>query len=259
MNIFESLNFNEESLTKFLEGQAKSKGVLSRSKHEILERVEVLYRPFRKITWSLEKLRNSEQCTSVSYIDEVMSPIVGDRDHRFLLWRPRYANLKVLNSEDVKQQYSENTSLEAIQNVIDELILNRWRGQELDEELRPTLRSLQADPLAAIALIIPRSPYGMKREEELIQERKELHSFVLASSLVTNCSQKDIVVSAEIGDSVSVETLVARYRDTSTEESRLLFLEMSGADSLQGAKKQGSALSRVCTLYANAEVLFQNV
>ncbi|MFW9787354.1 MAG: hypothetical protein ACFFE2_08995 [Candidatus Thorarchaeota archaeon] len=249
MKVFESLNFNEEELTRFLEEKAKSHGLLSRSKTENLEYVDIVHRPFTKVTLNLESLKGSEQYTSISYIDEWMSSVVSERDHRLLLWRPRYANLMVLDREEVKQESHDDASVEAIQSIIDELILYRWNGQELDDELVPKLRSLQADPLSVIALIVPRSPFGLKREEKLIQERKELHSFVFASSLMTNCSPKDIIVSSVIGDSVSVKTVVARYRNVSTDEVRLSFLELSGASSLSDAQKQGGALSRACQLY----------
>ncbi|MFW9805534.1 MAG: hypothetical protein ACFFFK_02235, partial [Candidatus Thorarchaeota archaeon] len=172
------------------------------------------------------------------------------------LWRPRLASFDI---EDVNEDIVEIDNTESIQQVVDDLILHRWNGQELDDELRPKLRSLQADPLTTITLIVPRSPYGLKREEKILAERSEIHSYVIASSLVTNCSTKDIILSSEIENRVYVETVSAEFRNLLDNSSRMLFLEIPGSDSLQDAQKSGKALTRICELYPDCiEIITQS-
>ncbi len=256
MKIFEAPDYSRNTLTKFFEGQARKEGVFSKRNLETLESIKILLRPFRKISWKLKSTSDSKERTSISFIDEQLSSVISDSDHRFLLWRPRYANLRILELEESNEECIECENTDAIQQLIDDLILHRWNGQELDDELRPKLRTLQADPLSAIALIVPRSPYGLRREEAILVERKEVHSFVLASSLVTNCSPKDIMTAGEIGERVFVKTIAAEYHDTSGHDTRLLILETSGTNSLRDAKKSGAALTRICNLYSNCSGIF---
>ena len=72
---------------------------------------------------------------------------------------------------------------------------------------------------------------------------------MLASSLVTNSDPKDIMVEAEIGERVFVQTIVAQYRDLLKNENRFLFLETPGSESLQDSRKSGKALARISELY----------
>ena len=249
MKVFEDPDYSDEDFTKYLEGQIRKEGIITKRDLETLEGIQVVQRPFRRITLELEDATGSKEKRSNSYIDEQMSSVIIDGDHRFLLWRPRYENLKILETDDNTVSYSGIDNTEAVKNVVDELVLHRWKGQELDEELRPKLRNLQADPLSAIALIVPRSPHGLKREEKILADRKEIHSFILASSLVTNCTAKDIMVSAEVGERVFVKTIVAEYRNIMDDSMRLLLLEAPGAGSLRETQKSGAALARICSLY----------
>jgi len=249
VKVFEAPDYNIEALTKYLEGQIRKEGIIKKRNLETLEDIRVVLRPFRRIIWELESASESERKRSISYIDEQLSSSISDSDHRFLLWRPRYSDLGLVEKDTSEVCYSRIDNTEAVEKVVEDLIFHRWNGQTLDAELRPKLRSLQADPLSAIALIIPRSPYGLKREETILAERKEIHSFVLASSLVTNCSPKDIMVSAEVSERVFVKTFTAVFRDGSHDTVRLLHLETPGSASLRDAQKSGLALTRLCKLY----------
>jgi hypothetical protein len=254
VKVFEAPEYSKDELTKFFEREIKKEGLLSKKKLETLDSVQVIHRPFRRIKFELDTTTGPK--TSVSFIDEQLSSSISDGDHRFLLWRPRLADYGISDSE-VASQEGDNT--DAINEVVDELILHRWNGQELDDELRPKLRSLQADPLTTIAFIIPRSPHGLKREETILAERTEIHSFVVASSLVTNSSPKDIMISAEIGEQVHVKTIVAEFRNVATNGTRLLCLETPGRGSLQDAKKSGKALTRISELYPECrEIIVQS-
>ena len=83
----------------------------------------------------------------------------------------------------------------------------------------------------------------------MLDERKWSHAYVMASSLVSNCSPKDVVLSAELGTRVHIETVVAEYRKIENGETRLLLLETPGTLTLRDAQKAGSAITRICQLY----------
>ena len=242
-------DYTDDEINEFLESEIKKEGLLAKRDIESLERVLVLYRPFRHVILRISGVAPGTEKTSNSLIDEDFTGYFVDPDHRFLLWRPRLAsNIDESIIEDEEpDSYSGNK--DAVQEVIDELVRLRWEGQEEDEELRPELRSLQADPLSTIALIVPRSPGGLRREEKILEKRKGSHAYVLASSLVTNCSPRDIILSAEIGERVFVETIVAEYRDPESNATRLLMLETPGTKSLRDAKKAAGASVRICQLY----------
>lgn len=249
MKVFEARTFSENSMRKYLTSQVRREGILRQKDREVLGQVKILYRPFRRVSWKLESISGSEERTSSSFIDEQLSPVIVSSEHRFLLWRPRYADTGILEQEMKDEVYIQSENNEAVKHIVDDLMLHRWKGQELDDELQPKLRKLQSNPLSVLALIVPRTPYSLKRENQVIKERKEIQSFVLASSLIANCSPKDIMISSEIGERVFVQTIVAEYKDALNGSIRLLLLETPGAESLHDAQKSGAALDRICSLY----------
>lgn len=235
--------YTDDEINRYLESKIKMAGRLNKKTIEFLDKVLILHRPFRRIKMKLHEGLSS------SLIDEEFAGTITDSDHRFLLWRPRLAgHIEDNIREDEKiDPYPDNE--ESVRVVLDELLQLRWTGQEKDEELRSELRTLQADPLSSLAFIVPRSPGGLRRENKLLEGRKASHAYVLASSLVSNCSPKDIILSVEIGDRVFIETIVAEYRNIEDDAIRLLFLETSGTSSLQAAQKAGFAVTRICQLY----------
>ncbi len=243
--------YTDSVIRDFLESEVQKEGLMKRRVLESFERFMVLNRPFRRVTLTLngDGSDSGIRKTTSTLIDEDFAGLVSDTDHMFLLWRPRLAKIfeESANEDEGGDQHTGNQ--DAVQAVIDELIRLRWKGQERDDELRPKLRSIQADPLSAIAFVIPRSPGGIRREEKILEELGDSHAYVLASSLVTNCSPRDVIISYEIGERVYVETIVAEYRNIENNESRLLLLETSGTKSLREAKKVAGALLRVCQLY----------
>ena len=251
MKKLETPNYSDEVVRKFLVSQVKKKRFRAKNVIESFERFWVLYRPFRHITLKISGFNSKTGFSkfSKSMIDEDLAGSITDVDHRFLLWRPRLENLneESFTEERKRNQYSGKE--ESVQEVIDEMVRLRLKGQEKDEELRPKIRSLQADPLSSIAFIVPRSPGGIRREEKLLDERKWSHAYVMASSLVSNCSPKDVVLSAELGTRVHIETVVAEYRKIENGETRLLLLETPGTLTLRDAQKAGSAITRICQLY----------
>ena len=244
-------DYTDNVIRDFLESEVQKEGLMKRRALESFERFIVLNRPFRRVTLTLngDDSDSGIRKTTSTLIDEDFAGLVSDTDHMFLLWRPRLTKIfeGTTNEDEELNQYVDNEK--AVRAVLDELIRLRWKGQERDDELRPKLRSLQADPLSAIAFIIPRSPGGIRREEKILGELGDSHAYVLASSLVTNCSPRDVILSYEIGERVYVETIVAEYRNIENNETRLLLLETSGTKSLREAKKVAGALLRVCQLY----------
>jgi len=157
----------------------------------------------------------------------------------------------------VNEQEREPTDVSPVQSVVDEMMERRWKSQEHDDEMNPKLKRLQADPLSAISFLIPRTPGGLRREKAMIEERKEPHAYILATSLVTNCSPRDIVTSVDVGEAILVETIIATYRSTEG-LSRTLVLETPGTNSMNDAIKAGKALTRLCELYGECRDVVSN-
>jgi hypothetical protein len=249
MKVFETPDFADDTVTKFFEGRTHTSGVFKRTPLERLESVRTTHRPFRRVLFKLEGVTGSEVKTSTSFVDEQLSSQIKDDDHRFLLWRPLYASLKLLDASEKEVSESVIDKSNYTQEVVNTLLLHRWNSQELDDEIAPKLRSLQADPLVSVAFIIPRSPYGLKHEQRILSKRAEVHSFVLASSLIANCAPKDIIVSGEVCEQVFAKTIIAEYRNVSNGNPRILILETPGSNSLREALRSGQALTRICELY----------
>jgi hypothetical protein len=241
-----SPHYEDSKLETYLEKQVKTEGLVSKKPLERLVDFKRIHRPFRRIVFNLSDAISDSIRTCESLIDEEAAPYVMDSSHRLLLWRPRISKIEVEGENESEEDPSQS---EAVRTAIDDLILTRWEGQELDDEVRPKLRSLQADPLAAIALIIPRKPGSLRREEEMLADTRESHAFVVASCMVTNSSPKDVIQSYQLRERVLSETIVAKYESISESSERYLFLEAPGTKSPEQAKKAGAALTRISNLY----------
>ena len=258
MEILKADWLNKVDLEEILQKKAKTKGLLTKSPIETLESYKVVYRPFTRVTLNITGLREDDASQTVSLIDEELAPVIQDSDHRILLWRPKYSNLRTVSSGTIESKKEFVSNVDALQNVIDDMMEERWTSQELDEEMRPKLRRLQADPLTTLSIILPRSPGGLRKEQVLIEERKGSHAYILATSIVTNCLPKDIITSVDVGERVLVETIIAIYR-ANDGTSRMLAMESPGTNSLNEAVKTGMALTRLCKLYGNCRELVSNM
>jgi hypothetical protein len=252
--------YTNDEINRFLESEIQREGLLSKRAVESLERVMILNRPFRIVRLKMSEIGSDSGVVmeSSSLVDEDLAGSIPDTNHVFLLWRPRLASLldKQIEMVDIPDPYPGKEK--AAKGIVDEMLSLRLQAQEEDEEFKQKIRSLQADPLTTIAFVVPRSPGGIKREQKILDERKEGHSYIFASSLVTNCKPGHIIQSAQIGERVYVETVVAEYRNLEDSSRRLLFLETSGSSSLREAKKSAGALTRICQLYSECKVWFQD-
>jgi len=248
---------NEVDLEEILHKKAKTSGLLSKKPLETLESYKVVFRPFRRVTLNITGSSTSDTSQKVSIIDEEFAPLIQDSDHRILLWRPKYSNLSTITDDSIELEKKIEVNEESVQSVIDDMMEERWTSQELDDELKPKLKRLQVDPLTTISILIPRFPGGLRKEQSIIDERKASHAYILATSLVTNCSPRDIITSADIGERILVETIIAIFR-ANDGTSRLLALESPGTNSDNEAVKSGMALTRLCKLYGNCRELVSN-
>ncbi|MFW9805535.1 MAG: hypothetical protein ACFFFK_02240 [Candidatus Thorarchaeota archaeon] len=66
MKVFESPDYSMEALTKFIEKQTRKEGIINKKSLETIERITVLYRPFRRIAWKLES--SSGRKEAISYM-----------------------------------------------------------------------------------------------------------------------------------------------------------------------------------------------
>jgi hypothetical protein len=234
-------------LEKALQKLEKKSGFFSKNSQEHLEDYQIIFRPFKRVTLNVVGINNDEIITKESFIDAELAPLIEDGNHRILLWRPKYVGCETVTDASIEEAILNNT---AIQSVIDDMIEQRWQAQDHDEEMRPKLRRLQADPLIPFAIILPRTPGGLRKENVIVEDRTPMHAYVLATSLITNTASRDIIASSDIGNTIAIETIIATYRN---EEglTRLLALETAGTDSLKEAIKSGRALTRLCELYGD--------
>ena len=244
----------KENLEKLLQKKAAKSGRLSMDSEEKLESYHVVFRPFKKVTLNITGKRVDDLQQRFSLIDAELAPLVLDDDHRILLWRPRHANCKTSTDESITQPEIDSAP---VQSLIDEMMEKRWQAQEHDEEMRPKLRRLQVDPLSTLSILLPRTPGGLRKEQVLIDDRKASHAYIFATSLITNCTSRNIITSADIGETILVETIIANYR-AEDESTRILALETPGTRSFNDAIKAGKALTRLCQLYVECREVVSN-
>ena len=242
------------NLEELFQKKVRSSGFLSKEPSDTLEYFKVIYRPFRKIFLNVTKVRIDDTFRTESLIDEDLFSLVQDSNHQMLLWRPIYKDCPRISSED---EYQSTMDGHALQTLVDEIMEKRWQAQEFDEEIAPKLKRLQVDPLGAIAILLPRTSGGLRKEQAIIDDRKESHAYILATSLLTNCSPKDIITSADLGETVLIETIIGIYT-TKEGSSRLLALETPCTNSFSAALKAGKALTRLCDLYGGCREIVSN-
>ncbi|TFG28273.1 hypothetical protein EU527_17555 [Candidatus Thorarchaeota archaeon] len=257
MNEKRSMRWNYDDLERFLRGQIKTEGILKKRPLETLEKYKTLKRPFRAVITRSTGISVDYQKESRSFIDEELITIVEDPDQRMLLWRPNYANLNITNQDELVIDEQSQSDIQEIQRMIDDILELRWSIQLLDDEMRPRLKRIQADPLSTIAFILPRAPRSRKHEKELLDQTRESHAHILASSLVTNTTLKDIITSAEIGNRVFIDTVVATYR-AMDDSLRILVLEFPTDCTFLEAVKNGRALTRLCTINSHCRQRVEN-
>ena len=242
------------NLEELFQKKVKGSGFLSKNSSETLDSFKIVYRPFRKIHLYVTKSSIDDTYRAESLIDEDLFHLVEDSNHQMLLWRPKYKDCPRISSED---EYPSKIDGHALQALIDDIMEKRWQAQEFDEEIKPKLKRLQLDPLSTIAFLLPRTPGGLRKEQAIIDDRKESHSFILATSLLTNCSPKDIITSADLGETVLVQTIIGIYTSDDG-PSRVLTLETPCTKSFSEAMKAGKALTRLCDLYGECREIVSN-
>lgn len=248
MIAFDGIELEPSAVEKILMSRASSEGVLRRRHIEEFVSYSILKRPFREIRFRVRNLRTDEVRMETSFLDEGLAGEIDERDHAILLWRPKYKHVRRITT-NIGASATRTDAVEDIQRIVEDVLSHRYEAQEYDDELGPKLRKAQADPIGTIAFIVPRSPGGVRREQKMLEERSPLHAYVLASSLMTNTDPKDVIESAEIGETVFVHTAAGEYRGIESSSTRYLFMENPGAVSFSEAIKLGRPLTRVGELY----------
>lgn len=253
---FESTSFDPIDLEKYFLKKRRSKGFFKKELEEKFVKFIEVRRPFRIV--DLEVQNESIVRKVKTFIDENACSWVVDHNQMLLLWRPRYSDItmKEVELEDcVEVLTSENELKSSIRNFID----MRQNAQDQIQNLDPDLRKLQSDYMSVTSFIIPRTTRKLKDEDKILENRKETHSILLASSLVASLSPEDVVCSFSIGERVYVRTLIASYKHKYTEETRIIVLENVSASSLDNAIKNGLALTRLCELNSEFNAHIQSL
>ena len=110
----------EANLTR----NARTIGFGKKKPIEVLERFQILYRPFRRVKLDITDARTSIQPQVSSLIDEELIGKVQDQNHRMLLWRPKYATLESADIEGIEFE-AVYVDVEIMQNIVDDILEHR--------------------------------------------------------------------------------------------------------------------------------------
>ncbi len=247
MKVFEIEEFGDGEIESFFRKRAKRKGILSKQELESVAVSQPIRRPFRLVRFGASRIKTNQKVTFRSLVDETLAPLALISDDWFLMWRPRYTEKRI---QSIDKSIISTNALESdddnLRNFIDAFVKKIQESRKallgMDEELR----GIQLGLGAAFPFLIPRSPKSRHRENDLALERKSIHSFSVAASLVTNCPLEYRIDSFEIEERVYIQTIMAIFQDIESRKERFLFLENIGAGSLDRALQNGIALSRIC-------------
>jgi len=246
MKVFEMEEFNHDAIESFFRKRIRRKGILSKQDLESVTISPAVWRPFRFIKFTASRISGEEQESFRSIVDESLAPLAIVSNDWFLLWRPLYLDNKIQNSEESIVHPSSDTEPSGLQDYVDAFVIKIQESQKTLLEMDEELRGIQLGSGAAFPMFVPRSPKSRHRENDLAQERKSIHGFSVAASLVTNCPLDYRIDSVEIVEQVYIQTIMASFQDIESRKDRLLFLENIGEGSLDKALQNGIALTRMC-------------
>jgi hypothetical protein len=227
--------------------KARRKGILQKQNLEIVRVFGPIWRSYRFIHFSATRIQRERPIEVVSLLDETMAQTAKKEDNQFLLWRPRYSKIDVTELSVVEPIASikELDDLKT-QNFVDDFVSQRTEYQTEIYDIEKDLREIQRDPRAAASFLIPRNPMTTRREEILVVERTPKYSFIIASSLVTNCPREFWIDNCSLGERVFIQTFMAMYEEIESRERRYLFLENTGRNTLGKSLQFGRILTRLC-------------
>lgn len=253
MKVFKYKQFEPKAIEDAFKRRSKKEGILRRREVETTKVSAFLMRPFRQVNWELREISE----TVSSFVDEGIANVISDPDESLLLWRPNYANLPFEDLSDSNVRRSPSISQTDLGEKVSSLIERRRSAQEKLAELEPEMRQLQIDRRQAVQLILPRTTLAGFKEARVVKERLTPHSVLLATSMVSNCSNESIIEGVTLEKTVYVPTSFAKYTQIDVERSRLDFIEMAGVSSIGEALRNGRALTRLCTINKEAMRLLE--
>lgn len=246
MKVFEIEEFNHDEIESFFRKKVKRKGILSKQDMESVTIFPPVWRPFRFIKFNASRISSDEKESFHSLVDETLAPLAIVSNDWFLLWRPKYLANNIQERDEVNSPTSSISEPSGLQDYIDAFVVKIQESQKTLFEMDEELRGIQLGSGAAFPMLIPRSPKSRHRENDLAQERKSIHGFSVAASLVTNCPLDYRIDSVEIKMCVCLQTIMASFQEIESGKERLLFLENVGKGSPDKALQNGIALSSIC-------------
>ncbi|MHA1902652.1 MAG: hypothetical protein ACW99V_03320 [Candidatus Thorarchaeota archaeon] len=225
----------------------KRKGILQKQNLEEVRVFEPIWRPFRFIHFSATLIEKERPIKAVSLIDETIAQIAKKDESQFLLWRPRYYEIEATDLPEVEPINAiDELDNQKTQKFFDDFVSQRTRYQNEIYDIERDLREIQRDPRSAASFLIPRNPMTTRKEEKLVVESKSKRSFIIASSLVTNCPRNYWIDNCSLGERVYIQTFMANYEDIETRENRYLFIENTSKNTLSKSLQFGKILTRLC-------------
>lgn len=254
MKVFSGPKFDTDVLQSYFEKRTKKRGFLSREPLETVEVSSRLWRPFRFIHW----LDSDDKDLGVTLLDESIGESSLNQDEQLLLWRPRYVDLKIKDSNAIQQTEPIVESKDGMaEKIADGLIKRRQDAQSALLEYNPD--ALGVDMQAAFSFIIPKLPKSQRQRSKLQDEVRSLVAVIRGTSLVAKVPQEALIHSSEIGERVFAGTYVVKYRYLDTDEMRFEFMETPGADSLKDSLSRGLPFTRLCELNKRSRLFAESL
>ena len=251
MKALESPNFSRNDIERYFASKIRKKGIIKRETSEEMIVTQLFWRPFRIVRWHSSE--GGEVSTSL--VDEALCAEEMNDDESLLLWRPKYTVVELVEIHDAV--LVETIDEYSVKKVVDALIKRRNDAQQRLYELEPEVHAIQADRRVSASFILPRTPGGLRRDEEIMSKRQPDLGIMLATSIVMNCPEGSEIIEATLDERVLVGTVLAKYTEIETGKSRNLHLEMPGAETLRVAERNANALTRLCSKNENCRCRVQ--
>ncbi len=253
MHVIQSGEFSNEDESKYLVSRMQTRGILRKTHLEELERVQTFLRPLMIVSF----LDDDEQLISKSLLDASFVQCTQDLDLQLLLWRPKYLSLEIKDADFpiIPKIVSEDTSYHATGYL--NSLLSKWNeAQQLMDDMSDDVRKIQLDRRSLVAFILPRTPSNVRKEDEIYGIHSKLNGYLLAYSLVLNCTKESTIARYKITSNIYLKTTIAKYRHIETNEINYRVLEHAGCKSIRDAEKNGAVLQRLLTLQPNCYSVF---
>ncbi|TFF93826.1 hypothetical protein EU546_05720 [Candidatus Thorarchaeota archaeon] len=244
MKILVGYDFKGADLSSFAAENCQKRGFIRREPTEEFTISDPFSYPLRLIHF----YDASDRCLSTSLLDEYLFETVEDKNEKILLWRPRYARAETSDRSVETTQKTAPKPDEAVREFVKSLVASREESMERLESLNKDLKDSASLYRSIGSLLLPRSPTGIREQEDIAQKKRTVDGWVKATSLVLNLTPADRPTRVEVGERVDMEMILIIYNNLVDAGQRAMVLEGPVSDSLSDTKTSGRPLTRLLSL-----------